>query len=206
MKHFIIPKEKDYITQGFKNISKSFLKDGDLIGVSSIDSTRLELLLYGHRVFTQQEFELAVAKIEAGEAVNIYAKDYVRASVVGEAEGRRFRGTSILEETITEAGTQSFTYTLPANREIDGVRFKAYGATWKDRISMEVCLPDGTVLDKFVDGWHLDEPTMLKLYRAKLNEGLEIKITIETYSEDLRVWCDAFLHEYPKSRKRGRII
>lgn len=195
MKYYIIEKSKENIKLNFSEVEEVEINDS-LLGLV-VWTTEGKDILFGYRAFTAQEFELAKEKILLGETVNIYAKDYVRASVVGEAEGRRFRGVSILEEGSLEAGTHSFDYLLTENREIDGVRFKAYGAEWNDKISMSIVDPDDNVLDVFVDGWHLDEPTQLKVYRAKLPAGLKIRVSIETSSVDLKVWCDAFLHEYP---------
>ena len=220
--YFIVDKNriKDKLRNGFfKNASLEVIfnkvvpdetdvteDDYDYRGIITEDVETLKAVrdfLPDAKELTEAEYNQAKADAIASSPVGIVQKPFTRQSVVGEPEGRRFRGTSILEEEIPAKSSGDFEeftydYTLAADREIDGVRFKAYSGDWRNTVTLQVVAPDDTILDEFVSGWHLDEPAVIKVYRAKLLAGLKIRLKITNYAATpFNLWVDAFLHSLP---------
>ena len=182
----------------------------DYFQVSTDNIETIELIrknFKDYKEFTNQaDVDAEAAIILAGGQPSNINKQFIRSSIIKDVEGRRFKGTSILEATVpTKVVEDTFTetthvYIMLADREIDGVRFKAYNCNWKNKVRFQVTLADDTVVDDFVegDGWHLDEPTTITIYRSKLQAGMKIKMFIKNYADaPFDIWVDAFFHSYP---------
>jgi hypothetical protein len=120
----------------------------------------------------------------------------VKPSAFADPEGRRARlyGTHFL--TCAANSEVSQTYTLTADRLMDGAEYICSGGQLGDYVDFEVIHPTIGVVDAFCARWYVAEGRSLyKLYPAFIPAGLGIKVTYHnTGSNNAMMALNLMLH------------
>lgn len=121
----------------------------------------------------------------------------VKPTAFPDPDGKRARlyGTHLL---VCPANTStSQTYTLLANRYMDGAEYLCEGGQFGDYVDFQVIHPTLGVLDDFCTRWYvLPGRSLYKLYPAFVPAGLDIKVTyVNTGTNAAKLALNLMLHQ-----------